>query len=323
MLVLASFAVPFFLAISFYLPIGKAYSEQKFTSLKTRAFRLLIPYLFWSCVYLIVRSVKNVISGDSEKLGELLNDPVSLIFFGGAAVQLYFLPLLFTGTAAMKLTESLIKRRVNLRYIAVMFLVSLLMYELLLSTNNSFQIGNNIAFQSLLSGLWTAEIFNPLLRIIAVIVAWMIRCLPYILLAMILHHPSSQSFLSKLNIVPLAMASSFLLVFTLFESQLMPGLPSAFKEIGLAYTSLLLAIYLSKNIQQNSIITELGLCSFGIYLLHHLILEALFMCAGRFSPTLVSKISAVTLLFFSITGFLISWMAILKLRRSKYLASLM
>ncbi|HLO86694.1 MAG TPA: acyltransferase [Nostocaceae cyanobacterium] len=323
LLILANFAVPFFLAISFYLAIAKAYSQQKFTSLKTRFLRLFIPYIFWSCLYLFIRIGKYLISGQIERISGLFSDPVGLMFCGGAAVQLYFLPLLFTGTCLLKPAEFLIQKGIKLKWLLLIFTGSILLYELILTTQNGFQIGGNIAFKNLLDEFFPTGNINPLVRIPTIILAWMIRCLPYILLAMILHHPSFNSLISRFNSKHITNIYGFLLVVILIGTQFLPFLPGAFREITIAYTSLLLAIYLSKNLPEKPIITELGLCSFGIYLMHHLTLEFLFILGAKIYPPLQTAVSITTLLIYSIPGFFLTWLAISKLKQNRYFTSLM
>jgi peptidoglycan/LPS O-acetylase OafA/YrhL len=323
LLILANFAVPFFLAVSFYLAIVKAYSEQKSISLKTRFLRLLTPYIFWSFFHLSVRIGKYLISGQIGKISELFSDPIGLIFCGGASVQLYFLPLLFTGTCLLKPAEYLIEKRIKFRWLLVIFTASIILYELILATQNGFQIGGNIAFNNFLSAIFPTGNINPLVRILTIILAWMIKCLPYILLAMILSHPVFKTFISKFSGKFIENIYGFSLFLVLLCSQFIPLLPHATREITLAYTSLLLAIYLSSHLPEKSIITELGLCSFGIYLIHYLILEVLFIVGVKIYPSLQTAVSITTLLIFSIPGFVLSWLAIAILRRNRYLTSLM
>ncbi|SRR5579883_1404735 len=95
------FAVPFFLATSFYLMAQKLYCSNSPYSLKSRLKNILTPYLIWTLIYLLFRTIKCLVIGDYQKISLLFSDPISILFFGGAAVQLYFIPLLMTGTIAI------------------------------------------------------------------------------------------------------------------------------------------------------------------------------------------------------------------------------
>ncbi|HCF30704.1 MAG TPA: hypothetical protein DEV81_26715, partial [Cyanobacteria bacterium UBA11049] len=64
----SNFAVPFFLATSFYLIINKLYVSGPQFPWKTRLTRLLIPYGFWSFVYLLQKSIKYLSKHEIDKL---------------------------------------------------------------------------------------------------------------------------------------------------------------------------------------------------------------------------------------------------------------
>ena len=111
----SNFAVPFFLATSFYLAIKKLYISGSKYKLKPRLSRLLIPYGFWTLVYLLYKALKYLVDNELDRLNSLFQDPVALIFLGGAAFHLYFLPLLFAGTINVKISELLIKNNTKLK----------------------------------------------------------------------------------------------------------------------------------------------------------------------------------------------------------------
>ena len=115
----SGFAVPFFLATSFYLATDRLYVSDRPSNLKLRLTRLLIPYGFWSIIYILQKIVKYALKNDFDKLLELFQDPIALIFFGGAAFHLYFLPLLLAGTFANQWAERLIKKKINIQYIVL------------------------------------------------------------------------------------------------------------------------------------------------------------------------------------------------------------
>jgi len=102
-----NFCVPFFLLSSLYLFWRECdLPGASAVALRRRLPRLLLPYLSWSAIYLLARIVKLALRGDGP--GALLSGTnlVSVIFAGGAAVHLYFLPLLALGLVLSHLLAS-------------------------------------------------------------------------------------------------------------------------------------------------------------------------------------------------------------------------
>jgi peptidoglycan/LPS O-acetylase OafA/YrhL len=322
LLILGSFAVPFFLATSFYLTINKFSEKQVKVSLKSRFLRLLIPYAFWSLLYLAVRLIKYLITHETDKITSLFSDPLALFFLGSAAVQLYFLPLLFSGTCLVKIAEYLLENRIHLRTMILLLTLSLLFYELLLASGNGFQIGNNLAFQTFWASLLPGTQQNPVIRLVSVLLAWWIKCLPYILMSMILSHPRVKATLSKVNPQWFLIICGGLFIGLTFSQTLVPSFPKSLRELGIAYTSLMFALILSKSLKENRIIENVGLCTFGIYLIHHLILEISYMVIGKIYPQAVAEVSALNLLIFSIISFFISWAVTAQLKEKRFFSQL-
>lgn len=172
------FAVPFFLATSFYFMTYKPNNSTSLNFWKSRFERILIPYVIWTVVYLVARLIVFSLTNKPDRLHELFQDPLSIIFFGGASYHLYFLPLLFSGTFLILFTDYL-ARRVGIIALAYFFVLSITTYELVLLSGNSFQLGPNIAFETLLYSLAKNGAFYSLLRLFLVQLAWIIKCLPY------------------------------------------------------------------------------------------------------------------------------------------------
>lgn len=316
----SSFAVPFFLATSFYLIINKLYVSGSQFPWKTRLTRLLIPYGFWSFVYLLQKSIKYLSKHEIDKLIHLFQDPVSLIFFGGSAFHLYFLPLLLSGTVLIKTVEFLIKRNFKLTTLILGLLVSTFIYEILLLTGNSFQIGSSIAFQTLIENTIPSGNQNPILRLFLGELALIIRCLPYIFMAMVLNHHS----ISK-KLLYFSSSSTVVLGFIFVSINIYGNLfvPEALYEVASGYTALLFAISLSTNLKENGIIANLGSCSFGIYLLHLLLVEVFQSLGNKFYAVTKIPVSTLTLLTTSILIFLLSWVATYLLMKKKSVAKFM
>jgi Acyltransferase family len=287
----SSFAVPFFLATSFYLGAGKFYTSKTSSSLKSRLSRLLIPYGIWVLIYLLFNILKYAVSGRVDELGTIFRDPVNIIFFGSPAYHLYFIPLLLTGTVFSKGVEAMAKRWGNLQTLLLSFVASTIAYEVILVTGNGFELGSNVAFQTLSSGLELNIKQYSVLRIILVAIAWGFRCLPYVVLALLLQHPSIRKHLPSWNIYIAAITCLLFLIINAFGNQM---LPIAVYEIARGYTALIFAIALSATLTENALIKSLGLCSFGIYLMHLIWMETSKTILGKIFPSLLTEVSILT-----------------------------
>ena len=87
------YAVPVFIAISFFLYTQQLATNPKlsFSNIITSKFqRLMIPYFIWTIIYLLIRLFKSSYIKDPIDL-----NPVAIIFFRGTSYQLWFLPNLF------------------------------------------------------------------------------------------------------------------------------------------------------------------------------------------------------------------------------------
>jgi fucose 4-O-acetylase-like acetyltransferase len=302
----AGFAVPFFLATSFYLSINKLYTKNSNYQLKPRLERLLIPYLAWTLVYCLYKITKYLIDFQPERLHSLFKDPIAIFFLGGAALHLYFIPLLLVGTFSIKGAEYFIKRKISLKFLGVILFFSLVVYELILKSGNSFQISSNIAFEPLLSSVNIDIRNHSLLRLLIVEFSWFLRCLPYILVAMIICHPASKIDLISLincNFVRIAFLLVIFLIFNGFGEKL---LPESCYEIGRGYLALMTGIAVSRYIGKQKLVNNLGLCSFGIYLLHLLVVDFLQVVMLKLYPNFThpsTQVLVVTSAFY----FFISW----------------
>ncbi len=315
----ARFAVPFFLATAFYLAIDKLYRSQSPYLLPSRLTRLLIPYSVWTFFYLLYKALKWTVAGESSKILGLFQDPLSLFFFGGAAFHLYFLPLLVTGTLLLKFSEFLIQRQVSWRELAIAGLSSVLIYEILLVSNYDPN-GFNIPFQPLLATAFPSSDYNPIARWVLVELAYTLRCLPYILVGMLLLHPDARNCCLKLtDRYPFL----WLLLFFICNAFGSLVLPQAVYEIARGYTALLAAIALSNYLKDYAPIGNLALCSFGIYLGHLFFVEIFQSVAVRVDPDYMYHINTATLIAISIIILLISWGTTLLLMRYKNLSRVM
>ncbi|QZZ22095.1 acyltransferase [Leptothermofonsia sichuanensis E412] len=300
----ALFCVPFFLATAFYLAISKLYNSEGQYPLRSRLVRLLIPYGIWSAFYLLYKAAKYLLTNGQDRLSQLFQDPLSLVFFGGASFHLYFLPLLITGTLLIKLAEVLIRGKISLRGCGLIAVFTLLIYEMVLVSGNGLQVPANVSFEPLLSLVFPEGNSNPFLRWILVELFWVLRCLPYIMFAMFLAHPEGNRLRLKLLSKHYILWIAIFLGFNIFGDLV---LPQAVNEIMRGFTALAAAISISSVLKGSPLISNIGACSFGIYLIHMFFVEIFQSAMVRFNPGYVNSISTAALLMASILIFLISW----------------
>jgi peptidoglycan/LPS O-acetylase OafA/YrhL len=310
----ALFAVPFFLALSFYLAIEKLYLSPQPYPLQARLLRLLVPYLFWSAAYLIYKLVKYGAAGEMSKLVNVFADPLALIWFGGVAFHLYFLPLIAVGTLQIKLLDLARFTSKSWQGLALFGLCSLFAYEILLSTGNEYQLAIGCAFQPLLTKVFPAGHPHPILRFVLAIAAWGLRCLPYIWVAAILAHPNITKFRLKwVERQPVGWVLLFVILNLVGDRFLSP----AVYEVSRGYVALLAAIACSHSLQDNRLIKSLGICSFGIYLIHLLAIEIFQSLAKRIDPNYLERINAIGLFSVAIACVAISWLVTSWLMKNK------
>jgi fucose 4-O-acetylase-like acetyltransferase len=316
----ALFCVPFFLAAAFYFAVNKLYTSQAPYPLKSRLLRLLIPYGIWSAFYLLYKTAKYLASEEPDRLSQLFQDPLSLVFFGEASYHLYFLPLLIMGTLLIKFAEVLIEKKVSWKAVGLIAFVSLLVYEVILSTGNGLTRPDNTAFESLLAAIYPEGNSNPLLRLFLAEIFWVLRCLPYVMFAMLLAHPRTSNFCLKLFS---HYATFWVLVFlavNIFGSWV---LSDAIEEIARGFSALIAAIAISSLLKENALIKNIGLCSFGIYLIHIFFVEVLQSVVVRLYPSYSSNTSTIILLLATAFVFLVSWGATNIMLKSKRLAQIL
>lgn len=314
------FAVPFFLAAAFYFLTRKPTVDLSTKFWKSRFQRIVIPYVIWSIIYLIVRSLFFIIAHKSERLSELFQDPLALVFFGGASFQLYFLPLLLAGTSLLLVVKQLIERKIGLLALAILISISIAINGIIDATGNGFQLGEGIAFSSLLQ--WVPKgITHSIVRVILVELAWIIRCFPYAVGALILHH-----FLNRLEVFQSRSRSLALLFMGLFFITATIGkmwLPHSLQDVLVAYFLLTAGILGSNSLKDSKFVASLGACSFGIYLIHPIPMSLVKGLIGKVFPTLSQQVSIASMLTFSVSSFLLSWLIVSLLSKNKMIGKYM
>jgi peptidoglycan/LPS O-acetylase OafA/YrhL len=313
------FAVPFFLATSFYFMTRKVDSQVltwEFWTLKFQ--RIVVPCIVWSLIYLVARSLLFLLSNQPERLQELYQDPVAIAFLGGASYHLYFLPLLFVGGFSLLITYALIKQRVKITGIIFCLIASLLIYELNLDSNNAFQLGSYIAFSDILNSLFDGGVKYQLVRIGLVYLSFLIRCLPYLFIAVFLHYIFADCNLKKLQKTSAIYAC--LSVFLLANANRISLISNALNEMIIAYSLLAFGISWADRLNDSKIIKNLGFCSFGIYLIHPLSMNVVKILISKITPQLTEQVTITSILVISLSSFLLSWWSVNILYKSNWLA---
>ncbi len=315
------FAVPFFLATSFYFTTSKSTINVSKSFWLSRIERILIPYTVWSLFYLIFKTIIFSLTNRFEIINNLLQDPLAIIFFGGVSYHLYFLPLLFSGYFSLFFGKYLKNRNIDINRLVALSIGSIIIYHLMLVNNNSFILGPDIAFPEILELFSAQETNYAVARLILVELAWILRCLPYLLVAVCINYWLSnipERIINKTTTIILVF-----LVFILANVMAQNFFSEALIEIIRAYSLLLFAIAISGKIKERILIVNLGACSFGIYLIHPLVKSLIEIIIAQVLPSLTERVSILSMLVYSGLTFVISWWIVTQLSRQKLIAKYM
>lgn len=312
------FAVPFFLATSFYFTLRNKSSQISNSFWKKKIKRLLIPYLVWSFIYFLCKLLVYTVSYDLGARSALMSDPIAIIFFGKASYHLYFIPLLFAGLSLVYLAKFISNKCNNLKVLSLLSIASLILYHVLIASNNQYHIPHYVAFTNFSSNMPLESPDIPFFRILFVLIAWIIRCLPYCLFALLivrLQNKLADDFFESKKIL-LLLFIIFIAINTIGQDYF----SEAIVEIGLAFSLLLMGIAVSCYIKESRLIYNLGFSSFGIYLIHPFIIGILEIVFQATVPQVFSRISVLSILIYSISSFLISWILVNFVFRNKLLS---
>jgi peptidoglycan/LPS O-acetylase OafA/YrhL len=278
--------VSFFLAAAFYFAALTTPPGEPFLPwLKRRAGRILIPYALWSIIYTLLQVIEVMLRPDKAAgLHELFADPIGRILFGGSGVALYFLPLLFVGLVAMKLLTTTFARRplvvLVIGLVAALLLDHFCNSESLLSAHRTIQplLAHVLGDQS--AAFWAN---SPPMRIILGILGLVQRCLPYLFLGWIC--AAQGPALLSTRIGQISAGAISLAILLLATWSILP-IPESLD----GFSVLLLALVLPVP-DRLPWAERLGRYSFGIYLVHQVILEAFKLALHNHPPLIDLKVA--------------------------------
>ena len=312
------YAVPFFLAAFFYFSTKKLPLALDSHFWHKKLQRIVIPYLLWSIFYVVSKAIIFMLTNDTEQVQQLLSDPVAIIFLGAASYHLYFIPLLLAGTFLLYLTNYLSNQQNYIIWLPVLAVNSIFIYQLLMISHNDFNLDSYTAFPQLLQLVSLNNTFYQPWRILLVNFAWIVRCLPYFLIALLINKFSEigeHKWLYEKETV-----AAIFMLFILVNIAGTEYLPGALSEIIIAYSFLIFGIATSQYICQGNIISNLGLCSFGIYLIHPFVKSVVEIALTIILPQATESVSILSILIYSTSSFLLSWMVISLIQKNKFIS---
>lgn len=265
----AVYSVPFFLMVSLYffwrsLCAGgyQEYSSRNWMRL-VRINRLLLPYLLWSVVYTAARLIKHLHTGSGFEL-----DWVRAIFFGGTAVQLYFIPLLIffqiMGGAIYFIVKAYGKRRFPILSICVLIVL--------------FYLSESIRFSGILG--FSGGAFE--------------KAIVYLFASYLIFLIENGEHIKGWNQVKFAIG---VLGVSYFALENMMGYTH--KIFNAPMFSFFAAVFLFglPNLRISPFIGRVLQASFGVYLVHHLIIEGAEVIFLRYGVALAPYSLASKLIF--------------------------
>lgn len=320
------FPVPFFLIVSFYFSTSRlmdtAHVKRNF--LFSRCQRLLIPLWVWTGIYFSSKLILYKFTGQSQQLTDLVQDPTSILFLGGASYHLYFVPWLFWGSLLIPLLQRY-QIPWNLLTSLTGLITSLSLAEWMIDSGNGFALGPNIAFQSIVEA-WMPDANQTIpIRLFLVLLAWSISCLPYIFAAVVLHillptvTPYKQGGFSHKTTMRLWLTLAACLFIKLVASN---SSAATVEKLSFSCCLLTIGILLSAQIKSSLLIAisqRLGSCVFGIYLLHPFVLQFVELMAVKAIPSLSERVTVESILIISLPTFFVSWLLVMCMYNHKIL----
>jgi surface polysaccharide O-acyltransferase-like enzyme len=289
------FVVPYFLAVSLYLTVGRLLVKGSQGFARDRIKRLIVPYLFWSVVFVAVRCVLYATSGRHEDLRQLLTSPLPLIFLGTASADLYFIPLLLVGEIIAVLLVAgfgeRLRRPAFAWALAVLGLVA-----------SYFGIFRNALFLKDPS-------VSDAIRVPLTLAADALWTFPFVSVAILFQVPGVRRRIAGLSLPVACVLAVFAFGLDLMGSSgaIESVVPYPLWELVVAFSLLAFAIAVSPTIPSSRWLSSLAACTFGIYLMHPLVIEVVERIVIRLRVWHASEADAVPIALVAAVTFALSW----------------
>ena len=302
------FAVPYFLAVSLYLTAGRLLSKGPHGFLRSRIERMIVPYLVWTSLFVAFRVLLYVSSGRSAELPALVGSPLPLILLGKAAAPLYFVPLLFVG----EVTAVGLCRALGGRLGSSSAIVPFALLGIVLSWFDT----------SRRDPLWNDRSLSDLDRVGLTLASDWLWCLPFIAFAFLFQLPEVRRRTGSIPLYALpALAASLMALDWIGAAYGSAAfLPFATRELILAFGCLAGAVAVSSVIRPARWIDSLSACTFGIYLVHPLVIEANELMLRRAHLLGGEKGTAPWIAALAAVSFAMSWVVVSWTMRVRVLA---
>jgi surface polysaccharide O-acyltransferase-like enzyme len=311
---LASFAVPFFLATSAVFGVKSISATRSAWSIaRQRLVRLLVPYAAWTVVYIGLKALSAAMADDPERLRSLFRDPGRLVLLGGASVQLYFLPMLAVGMLLLPVADA-VARRLRYKTDALGFAaLCVLPYWYLGWTGNGYHIATATAFRDLIDPTRTRAA-DAVVRVLLVAVAWLLRFLPYLGLAVVVRVFRLDRSCPR----PLLYGSAA--AFVVVELFFRPFQPHILRELVVAFPLLLVCFATrgpSVSTRFSRAVSSVARHSFGIFLVHTAVLQVVQDVGDKVHDGFTDQVSFGMVLACAVPTFLLAWLGAAVIDRIK------
>ena len=256
------FAVPSFLAVSLYLSSGRLLLSGPSGFLRGRLERMIMPYFVWSAIFIAFRASLYLASGRADALRGLVSSPWSLLFLGKASAQLYFIPLLFLGEILAVVIISTLGERLKSPAWVVLF-----------------------ALLGVVLSWFDASRRHPLLsdprvsdlgQVALTVGSDLLWCLPYVALAFLFQLSAVNRRMRSISGLGALFLAAFVCALNWIGATGAADayLPFGTRELVIAFGCVAAAVAVSPAVPRSRWIESLAACTFGIYLVHPLAIEA-------------------------------------------------
>lgn len=306
-----AFAVPFFLASSLYLTVGRLRTRGTSGFLRGRVERLIVPYLMWTAIFVVVRGTLYVASGRRGDLYGLVASPLPLLLLGEASAQLYFIPLLLAGEVIAVALVALWGDRLGRPGLVVPLAaagVALSWFDTLRRSEAVTRRGGPVGPYV----VWNEARF----------VVWV---LPFLALALLFQLEPVRRRIGALRPWAIALILAALAAIDLLTvfPELETVFPSNTRDLIVAFGALAAVIAVSPWVVAGRRLASLTACTFGIYLIHPLVTEFLEQVLTRTGVLRGVVISPAALAAFAAVAFFASWALVALTIRVPLLARLL